>query len=545
MKNLSSLTLLFFFLFQVATASEVILPGSENSIQDNIRENINKLEQLKTIKLNGEKIIGNQVITSLYKDTDYTPLWTSKKNQTDLVDILEDSYFDGLNPADYHIEDIKSYVNEIANGTSISTNDAAVADIVMTNALLTYAFHMIQGKVNPALLDPNWNYSKKVMADSVEFKIMHVLQTQTIKQQVENIRPELKMYHKFRALFERYDSIQNVNGDVEQIKYPGKSLRLGDTSEAVGELKRRINHFYISSNSSDDNVFDEELKAALIDFQKQNKLDADGIAGKKTFEMLNMSVKDRMDILRVNMERCRWLNNDVPDEFLLVNIAEYKLYIFRNQKIEYNCRVVVGKEYHKTPVFTSEIKYIAFNPTWTVPYSIASKETLPKLKADPQYLQKNNMTLLRGNNEVDPTTINFNNYTRRNFPFTIRQEPGPNNALGRVKFMFPNKHAVYLHDTPSKSFFEKTERAFSHGCVRVQNPLILAEQLLKNHGYDKKKIDDIVESEKLQNVSLEKFMTVMLMYWTCFEDIQDSEMYFHRDIYGRDKAVLKELNSRR
>jgi murein L,D-transpeptidase YcbB/YkuD len=151
------------------------------------------------------------------------------------------------------------------------------------------------------------------------------------------------------------------------------------------------------------------------------------------------------------------------------------------------------------------------------------------------------MTLLRGDKVIDPSTIDFNEYSRGNFPFTIRQEPGPNNALGIVKFIFPNKYAVYLHDTPSKSYFGKSERAFSHGCVRVQNPLVLAEQLLGKQGYDRTKIDNILKTKKLKNVNLKEPMTVMIMYWTCYEDREEGKMYFYSDIYGRDKKILSEL----
>lgn len=541
MKHYSTLTLFIFIFFYVTLGSK----ADDSDAQNTIHDYVVKLEKSKTIKLNGEKVLGNPVIISLYKDNDYKPLWENVKNRSDLVDILKASYFEGLNPEDYHIEYIQSYAQELANGSELRLKDKAASDLIMTNAMLTYAYHMIQGKVNPTELDPNWNYSKKVLPDSVDFRIMHSLQAQSLKEGAKKIRPEIEIYTKFLNLFAKYDSIQKVNGDIEQIQYPGKALRLGDSSIVVADLKKHLSHFDNTMNSSDDNVFDEDLEAALINFQKFNRLDADGIAGKKTFEMLNLSTSDRLDILRVNMERCRWLNNDLPEEFLLVNIADYNLYILRNKKMDYQCRVVVGKEIHKTPVFTSEIKYIVFNPTWTIPYSIASKETLPKLKSDPQYLQKNNMTLLKGNKVVDPSTIDFNAYTRRNFPFTIRQEPGENNALGQVKFIFPNKHAVYLHDTPSKSFFKKTDRAFSHGCVRVQNPLVLAEELLKNQDYDKEKIDNIVNSKKLQNVNLRKFMPVALMYWTCAENFEDGEMYFKRDIYGRDKAILDGLNEKR
>jgi murein L,D-transpeptidase YcbB/YkuD len=242
------------------------------------------------------------------------------------------------------------------------------------------------------------------------------------------------------------------------------------------------------------------------------------------------------------MERCRWINNDLPEEFLLVNIAEYRLYLFRDRTIDYECRVVVGKEFHETPVFTSDIKYVVFNPTWTVPYSIASKEILPKLKKDPNYLQKRNITLLKGKEEIDPSTVDFTQYSQNSFPYTLRQEPGPNNALGLVKFIFPNKHAVYLHDTPSKSYFEKTDRAFSHGCVRVKDPFILAEQLLGDKGYDSEKIAEVIKTKKLKNEYLSKPMPVMIMYWTCYENDKDGMIYFFRDIYGRDKKILTELN---
>jgi len=237
------------------------------------------------------------------------------------------------------------------------------------------------------------------------------------------------------------------------------------------------------------------------------------------------------------------VNNHVPQKFILVNIADYNLYLFENLEIAYQCRVVVGKQHHETPVFNSDIKYVVFNPTWTVPYSIASKEILPKLKNDPSYLQDRNMTLLKGGNEVDPATVDFNIYSKNKFPFTIRQEPGPNNALGMVKFIFPNKHAVYLHDTPSKSYFEKTDRAFSHGCVRVHNPMVLAELLLADKGYDQEKIASTLKTKELKNVYLTEPMTVMLMYWTCLQE--EGKMYFYKDVYGRDKMILKELREER
>ena len=519
--------------------------ADEKPIQESIREYVSQLEGSGTIKLGKQKIIGNPVITKLYQGEDYQPVWGSASNRQDLIKVLEDAYFEGLNPEDYHIDFIKEHDDKIEGGMRITMDEYAIADIVMTNAVLTYAFHMIQGKVHPTTLDPNWNYSERPLPDSAEFRLMHRLQTESLKEGVANIRAELPMYMELRKWFARLDSIQKTGGEIQQIEYPGAPLRLGDSSMAVRELKRQMVGYRYDISAPDNKKFDKELENAVKDFQTITGLDPDGICGKATYKALSISLDDRLDIIRVNMERCRWINNDLPQEFLLVNIADYHLYIFRDRQIDYECRVVVGKEFHETPVFTSDIKYVVFNPTWTVPYSIASKEILPKLKKDPNYLQNRNMTLLRGQEVVNPTTVDFSKYSQNSFPFTIRQEPGPNNAVGLVKFIFPNKYAVYLHDTPSKSYFEKSDRAFSHGCVRVKDPLILAEQLLGDKGYDSEKIASVIKTKKLQNVNLSKPMPVMLMYWTCYENDKDGRIYFYKDVYGLDKKILSELKKKR
>ena len=515
------------------------------SVQKSIRDYITELEGSGTIKLGKQKITGNPVITELYKGENYQPVWDNTSNRKDLIEILDDAFFEGLDPEDYHIDFIKEHDKKLADGVRLTMEEYAAADIVMTNAVLTFSFHMIQGKVHAVELDPNWNYSMRPMPDSVEFRLMDRLQTQSLKDGVDNIRSELPMYHELRKWFARLDSIQRTGGSIQQIEYPGAPLKLGDSSIAVRELKRQMVGYRYDISAPDNKKFDKELENAVKDFQTITGLDPDGICGKATYKALSISLDDRLDIIRVNMERCRWINNDLPQEFLLVNIADYHLYIFRDRQIDYECRVVVGKEFHETPVFTSDIKYVVFNPTWTVPYSIASKEILPKLKKDPNYLQNRNMTLLRGQEVVNPTTVDFSKYSQNSFPFTIRQEPGPNNALGLVKFIFPNKYAVYLHDTPSKSYFEKSDRAFSHGCVRVKDPLILAEQLLGDKGYDSEKIASVIKTKKLQNVNLSKPMPVMLMYWTCYENDKDGRIYFYKDVYGRDKKILSELKKKR
>ena len=520
----------------------VMNPIQGDSVHWFISKEINDLEKSGKITISGEKIIGIQFLSGLYQSVNYHPVWTDSKNTNDLLKILEGSYYEGLNPEDYHLTYIKDY---LSSSEEFEPKDNAAADIIMTDAILTYAFHMIQGKVHPTKLDPNWNYSERPLPDNVEFGFMHRLKTNTLSEAEVLLRPEIPIYGELLTRFARLDSIKKVGGDIQPLEYPGKALRLGDSSPAVRDLKNHITRYGFEFNHPDYNRFDEELEEAIKDFQMFNGLETDGICGKSTYKALNVSLDERLDIIRVNMERCRWINNDLPEEFLLVNIADYTLYLMKGREIDYECRVVVGKEFHETPVFTSDIKYVVFNPTWTVPYSIASKEILPKLKKDPNYLGNRNMVLLSGNKEVNPSTVDFNQYSQKNFPYTIRQEPGPNNALGLVKFIFPNKYSVYLHDTPSKSKFEKTDRAFSHGCVRVKDPLLLAEQLLGDKGYDSNKIADVIKSKETQNIYLTKPLPVMIMYWTCYVNSKDGRIYFFSDVYGRDKKVLKELKKRR
>lgn len=521
----------------------IILPDL-NPVQKSIFEQINSLKNGKTIKIEGEKITGNSYITKLYKNGNYSALWKSSKNRQDLIQILEESYYEGLNPEDYHIVFIKEYQKNLQKNNNLTAELKAHADIVMTNAILTYSSHLILGKVHPTDLDPNWNYSKRSIPDTAEFLILNRLESESIIEGVDQIKTKMPLYAKLKHWLKKYDSLSKSGKELKQIEYPGKALKIGDTSTVVSKLKLHLNNYGISIDNTGPE-FDEELDLALKEFQLHNGLDTDGVAGKRTFKAINLSLKERIDIIRANLERCRWLNNETPKDYLVVNIADFNLYLWKNNKLVYRSRVVVGKEQHETPVFTSSIKYLVFNPTWTVPYSIATKETLPKLKKDPNYLKRNNMTLLRNGKIIDPATVNFNDYTTRNFPFTVRQEPGPNNALGQVKFIFPNKYSVYLHDTPSKSYFNRSERTFSHGCIRVQNPLLLAEQLLGDKGYNQTKIKEVLNTKKITNVNLSTPLPVMLMYWTCYENEINNKLHFFSDVYKRDARLIAELKKKK
>jgi murein L,D-transpeptidase YcbB/YkuD len=292
-----------------------------------------------------------------------------------------------------------------------------------------------------------------------------------------------------------------------------------------------------------DDVYDESLEAGVRRFQLRHGLDVDGIIGPTTLRALNVSVEDRVQQLRINLERARWVFDDISDDFILVNIAGFSAYVIRDGEVAWQTKVQVGKPFHKTPVFRDEMKYVVFNPTWTVPYSIATRDILPNIQADPDYVARRNFDIKDRNGDlVDPKSIDWSKLSRGNFPFTLVQRPGPDNALGRVKFMFPNEHAVYLHDTPSKYLFGRAERAFSAGCIRVEKPFDFAEVLMGRDGWTQERFQEVLDSGEIKTVFLSKPIPVLLLYWTA-EVHTDGSVYFYQDIYDRDQSVADGLDA--
>ena len=293
------------------------------------------------------------------------------------------------------------------------------------------------------------------------------------------------------------------------------------------------------TNSED---FDSGLEAATKNFQMRHGIDSDGKVGPGTIEELNIPVETRINQIRASLERMRWVFRNVPRKYLIVNIAGFQVFLVENGKKIWETRVQVGRPYHATPVFKDTVRYLDFNPTWTIPPGILRNETLPAIRKDPNYLSRNNMSVVTHSGTiVDPSTIDWAATASKGFPYMIRQEPGPHNALGRVKFMFPNQYMVYLHDTPSKGLFARSERAFSHGCIRTENPFDLAVLLLADQGWDRERIDQVVASKKNTRVNLENPITVMLLYWTAWADAEGT-VFFRKDVYNRDPAIIKGLD---
>ncbi|MGB5331983.1 MAG: L,D-transpeptidase family protein [Woeseiaceae bacterium] len=288
--------------------------------------------------------------------------------------------------------------------------------------------------------------------------------------------------------------------------------------------------------------FNETLQNAVRRFQARHGLETDALVGRATLRALNVTIQQRIDQIRVNLEHLRWQLDTESQELILVNIPAFKAYVIRNGEIVWTTNVIVGDPENETPVFHSMLKSVVFNPTWTVPHSIASKELLPKIKQDPSFFRRGNYDLFdRSGDPVDPSSVDWSAVEKRTFPFTLVQQPGPANELGQVKFIIPNDYSICMHDTPAKSLFASAARAFSHGCIRIEEPLGLAEVLLDSEGWTRQEVDSQVESRETRSIVLAAPLPVHVVYWTA--EVDDlGVIHFYNDIYERDAEALNGLH---
>ncbi len=527
-----------------------------NIVDAGIFESVNALS--KESRILGAPIFRSGEVNSFYRERDYKAAWHDGKRTNakgrELVKNLEKAEEDGLESADYHLMIIKEQIQLAKNSGSAALNKL---DIVMTDAALHYAHHLAYGKLNPKQFGHSWNVDEERMP--LGGALNEALEKDQITTFINKLKPQHQAYKRLKKQLISYKT-KTANATLQQVPAV-KKLELGMIDERVqalrsrlaydGKLPKRFNDVRPDSSDSTGmkvdsffnvNVYDRGVRDAVIAFQKDHGLAADGVVGKNTIAALNVPLSGRVDQIKLNMERWRWLPNDLGERYLLVNVPSFELNIYEDfDSLVLLKKVQVGKTKHKTPIFNDLMQYLEFNPYWTVPFSIATKEILPKLQRNAGYLARNNMELLSGGRAVNPYGVNWGGVSRRNFHYTIRQKPGAKNALGRVKFMFPNLFNVYLHDTPSKSLFARSERTFSHGCIRLENPFELAEYLLKDEPkWSGEKVEKLIERGKNKRVYLTNPVPIYILYFTTWIG-PDGKLRFYKDVYGRDGVELKAL----
>ena len=493
--------------------------------------------------IHGASIAWSDRLREFYSRREFRPAWTRTQSQQQLLRALVDSFDDGLNPADYHLPLLQDLSAQVAVPGATATLKAQY-DILLTEALLRLGYHLAFGKVDPESFDAQWNYGRTAPATDLAKAIENAIASDTVYERLAALKPTHQMYARLKQELARYRAMEKEGG--WSALPTGSALKPGTSDARIPGLRARMVRTgdLVDAAATDPLLYDAPLTAAVKQFQQRNGLEADGVVGATTIAELNVPVAERITQLRVNLDRGRVLLHDLPDQFIVVNIAGYTLYLVKGQQVAWSTRVQVGKTYRRTPLFRSQITYLVFNPTWTVPPGIIKADILPAARKDPQSITRKGLRVLDSNGrELDPATIDWSRFSSGHIPYTLRQDPGPSNALGRVKFMFPNAYQVYLHDTPSQSLFERSDRAFSSGCVRVERALELAERVLDDtQRWSQSSIAQVIASGQLQNVTLKSKMPVLLAYWTAWVDPQGA-INFRRDVYDRDAQWAAGLNA--
>ena len=488
----------------------------------------------------GRDVADRWFLARFYERRQFTPAWVEWAKINQLLDAIAASERHGLHPEDYHLGTLRQLASALGPGTR--PEPATELDILATDALVRLAFHLRFGKVNPERIESTWNFSRDMGEVRPVASIQALLQADDLAAAVEALAPDGLHYRALMAHLVEYRAIAARGG--WPVIGAGETLKLGVLSPRVPALRALLEttgDLEATARPAAPEYYDEAVEAAVRRFQERHGLDADGAVGRQTLAALNVPVEARIDQLRVNMERIRWVFRDLEPRFLLVNIARYRVLLVENQEVVWRTRAVVGRPYRQTPVFRARMTYLEFNPTWTVPPTILREDLLPDIRRDPGVLQRRHMTVLDlQGRPVDPGTIDWPAVTARNFGHMIRQEPGPDNALGRVKFMFPNPYHVYMHDTPARELFARAARSLSSGCIRIERPFELVDILLAGTQWDRAAIEQVLASGRTRVVNLPQPITVLTLYGTAVPE--GGQVHFAPDVYQRDGRLLAALD---
>ncbi|MGA1874498.1 MAG: L,D-transpeptidase family protein [bacterium] len=505
------------------------------------------------ITVGGEPIRSSFRLLRFYDQRDYRPGWSDDHGPFpqvyNLIDALRQAPFHGLRSEHYHLPQIMAFLAGIyetmEDKGAIDPEALGDLDLLLTDAFLTYGRSLSAGQVDPDMIEAGW-FGRRGEGDLVD-DLQRGLYLNQVDEILESFHQPQAEYARLGQALRSYRGIAARGGWPVLANHPGL-LKMGSRGPHIRDLVRRL---WIEGDLDDlsfqihGDVFDQALKRAVIRFQRRNGLSADGVVGPDTRAALNIPVEERIQQLELNMERWRWLPHDLGERYVVVNIASFTLEAIEDSRPVLDMRVIVGSPFRSTPAFSARIRYLVANPYWHIPPRIAREEILPKIQRDPDYLARHHITVLRGWNkkgeEIDPNGIVWAEVTAGNFRFRLRQEPGPWNPLGRVKFIFPNRFSIHLHDTPYRDHFQKTRRNLSHGCIRIEKPVELAEYLLRGDpAWTPEKIRAAVKAGVRQKVPLPEPVPIYLVYFTARVD-EDGLVCFYRDIDGRDLVLAGAL----
>jgi murein L,D-transpeptidase YcbB/YkuD len=520
--------------FTLAVAALALCAGAAraDATRDALRERIEQLRAGREVRVGGEPVAARRLIADFYAQRDFRPAWTEARVR-ELLALVEASREDGLEPRDYHLAALR------AGGES-----AADRELLYTDSLIRLAYTFYFGKLDPRRLDAQWNFSRTLEGIEPLRALEALLAAPSLARAVRAYAPQLPEYANLRRALARYRGLGAAGG--WRALAAGPTLRPGARGPRVAALRARLvrSGDLPSAAAAEPDLYDAALEEAVTRFQWRHGLETDGLAGRRTRAALDVDVQARIDQIRVNLERLRWVARDLKGDYLLVDIAGFRARLVLGGETAWSSRVVVGQPYRSTPELRATMKYIVLNPTWNVPPTILQEDIVPRLVGDPGYLARNHMQVLDfAGRALDAGKIDWARYLAGKLPYQIVHAPGDDNPLGRLKFMFPNAHDVYLHDTPARRLFDKPGRAFSSGCIRVEHPLELAVLLLDDpERWNVEALRATIALGETHELPVKRQVPVMLLYWTAVAG-EDGSVEFHPDLYQRDAPVLEGLRA--
>lgn len=502
-----------------------------------------------------DRICGSDALPDFYRGRDFRPAWIDDRlalgDGRAFLAALTLVTDDGLDPANYHRDAIAALLAETDAAAKKSLRRLrpdALADLEMllTDGFLLCASHLVHGQVNPETVQSEW-FIKGRVADLAE-ALEKGLKARDIPGALDSLRSSSGVYRGLRKAYPRFGSLAPAGWPAFP---PGPKLVKGDRDVRVGALRKTLaamGDLAETDPSREPDLFDDALEGAVMAFQRRHGLEPDGVVGADTASALNVPAAERLNQIRANLERWRWISPELGPRYVLVNVADFRVGIYEEGREVLSMPAIVGRAYRQTPDFSARMSTITLNPPWNVPPKLAREDILPKLRSDPGYLAKKGFRVFEnwteGAREIDGAAVDWNLVAEDRLSFKFRQEPGPQNALGRIMFVFPNKFDVYMHDTPERWLFSRTVRDFSSGCIRVEKPLDLAAYALRDDpDWTKDKIQEAIESGETRVIRLPERLGVHVLYWTAWLG-DDGRIQFRQDIYLRDAALVRALNER-
>lgn len=482
--------------------------------------------------------IQNEVY-KFYKNREYQFAWFNKKGMTAAVPIFynkvqnHSSDFNDRNLIDSQLDSLIEATNADKKPSLIRENRKKELELLLTTTFFKFSKKVYGGiSKNPHELDwyiPRKKKNFQALLDSLVALDKGEKVTEPVNQYYTTLKAKLRQY---RAIAKK--------GGFPKVVTTKKLLSFSESDSCLLAVKQ---HLFLTNDLKVNDktiIYTDELAKAVRSFQHRMGLNVNGKLNNQTITELNKPVDFRIRQMMLNLERLRWVPIDLGKEYLIANIPEYKLHVIEDEKLVWTTNVVVGKDVKQTTIFKGNISRIVLNPYWNIPNSIILGEIIPKIKSNPNYLADNNMEVVSGEKVIEPSTINWDKY-KKAVPFTVRQKPGKGNALGSMKFLFPNNFNIYLHDTPSKGLFDASTRAFSHGCVRVENPNKLLLHFLRNDKtWNQEKIDSIIETNEEFGIIIKPTIPVYIVYFTSWVD-NNGQLNFRDDIYKLDDQLANEV----